>query len=565
MKIAVSKVFLKWQKANKSNKPLMGVIDKFLVQIHNASDIANVTPQPKAAGKNLRKVTGTVDEFTLNKSYRIYSRCVQLASGELCFYLSVVGVKGNTNQNDDILTALTMFDNIANEAWITWEPSAEQLQAYSVTNVHDTIVPVQNEADVVPAAAQKSKKPKGKKLDENGLTVKERKTLRRQQQKAEQQQRAQQQRNAKLKKVPETNSTPDTTDAAVTHVAEEILAHAPKQSEKNMSKEQKKAQKIKDTVIAALHKAEQLDQALADMLAAGCDEVTKSKIKEVQQEIQAVRKCYDNAIKAVLAAEKATSDAGRGRLMLLAKSAKGSVQRHISRAWSAYVAIQNMIEEDKLMNPNTDAQSVHTDAPAEKLHNNSAEAPVKKLQNNPEEVLAEKLHNNPTEAPVDKLHNSHADAPVEKLQNNPEEVLAEKLHNNPAEATADKLHNNPADASVPSIDVFDDNGSDNDTINDNIVEEDTHLINGTQGVSTTTLNGAPINKSNPIIDEPDFQHVTDIQYELDVIEHDIKIKQSQIAIAKQIIAIEESNIALEELAKQKLRLLRMKQMRSLQK
>lgn len=193
MRIVVSKAYLKWKKANKSERAA-DVIDKFMCRVFNAADITNVAPQPKSAGTNLRKMPGVVDEFTLNWQYRVYAKCVELTPGQVSFCLAGVGVKGNTNQNEDILSALSIFDKVSDVEWVEWQPSADQI----VADVANDMAPVDDAAaPVVPAIKKQSAKKKGKPLDENGLTVAERKALRRQQEQEEQKKRQAEAQRAK--------------------------------------------------------------------------------------------------------------------------------------------------------------------------------------------------------------------------------------------------------------------------------------------------------------------------------------------------------------------------------
>ncbi len=175
MKIVVSNTYQKWAKANFGNAET--AIEKFLLRVFNSDNIANVTPTPKSVGNNLRKVPGVVDEFTLNRKYRLYSKCLEFKPGTVAFYLATVGSKGVTNQNDDILKALSLFDDVNATEWENWEPSPKQIQVPDVQESQ----PVENApqaSSAVAASEQKSaSKKKGKPVDENGLTVAERKAL----------------------------------------------------------------------------------------------------------------------------------------------------------------------------------------------------------------------------------------------------------------------------------------------------------------------------------------------------------------------------------------------------
>lgn len=214
MRIVVSKAYLKWKKANKSERAA-DVIDKFMCRVFNAADITNVAPQPKSAGTNLRKIPGVVDEFTLNWQYRVYAKCVELTPGQVSFCLAGVGVKGNTNQNEDILSALSIFDNVSDVEWVEWQPSADLI----VADVANDMAPVDDAvAPVAPATKKQSAKKKGKPLDENGLTVAERKALRRQQEQEEQKKR--QAAAQRAKQLAAQNAAPDAVPVAAVPVAD---------------------------------------------------------------------------------------------------------------------------------------------------------------------------------------------------------------------------------------------------------------------------------------------------------------------------------------------------------
>ena len=215
MKVFVSDFYLKWRKSNK-NVRAAGAIDKFLSRVFAADDPTEVSPKPKAAGNNLRKTTGVVNEFTLNYHYRAYGKYT-LYKDELCFRLATFGDKGNTNQHDDILTALDIFDNTDAVKWESWEPSAEQIEADLAT---DETPEVCNNISIPEEPAQPAKTKKGKPLDENGLTVAERKALRKKQQQEDQQQRKKEKQRVKqLKKCDE--ATDITTESIVSDIVSE--------------------------------------------------------------------------------------------------------------------------------------------------------------------------------------------------------------------------------------------------------------------------------------------------------------------------------------------------------
>ena len=191
MKIVVSKAYLKWNDANKTNRA-SDAIEKFLLRVFKAADSTQVAPLPKAVGGNLRKQTGTVNEFTLNKKYRVYSKYVELTQGEPSFCLATVGVKGVSNQHEDILKALSLFDDITAIEWVEWTPCAEQME--QMEQMEDTAaaaeIAVENDDEPIrEPIKQPTAKKKGKPLDENGLTVAERKALRKKQQQEEQKKR----------------------------------------------------------------------------------------------------------------------------------------------------------------------------------------------------------------------------------------------------------------------------------------------------------------------------------------------------------------------------------------
>lgn len=177
MRIVVSKAYLKWRKANKSNM-VLGVIDKFLMRVAIAPDASCIVPQPKAVGNNLRKEPGVVDEFSLAKEYRIYSKCLELTPGVMTFCLAVVGSKGEKTQKNDILTALGMVDNVNAVDWEVWNPIMDPVPTLLVSESVESVpaAPEKGTSDV------KVKKSKGKPVDENGLTVAERKALRKKEQ-----------------------------------------------------------------------------------------------------------------------------------------------------------------------------------------------------------------------------------------------------------------------------------------------------------------------------------------------------------------------------------------------
>ena len=181
MKILVSKTYLDWKAENKNDRAAKA-FDTFLLRVFGAANSAEITPQPKAAGNNLRKMTGTVNEFTLSRKFRVYSRYIEAPNGEVCFYLATVGVKGVTDQHDDIMTALGIFDDVAAQKWEQWSPSPEQLE--SVLGADKTSVDNGGVGDADEKSSAKAVKPRktGKPVDENGLTPAERKAILRQQQ-----------------------------------------------------------------------------------------------------------------------------------------------------------------------------------------------------------------------------------------------------------------------------------------------------------------------------------------------------------------------------------------------
>ncbi len=199
MKIVVSKVYQKWAKANRGNAE--SAIERFLLRVFNSADIASVTPQPKSVGNNLRKVPGVVDEFSLNNKYRVYSKCIEIEPGVVAFCLATVGAKGVTNQNEDILKALAMFDDVKATEWENWEPSPDQIQAFFEQDsqiIDDT--PQVASASAQPEQKTAGKKKKGKPVDENGLTCAERKALRKKEQQEEARKRKQEREAAEQKR-----------------------------------------------------------------------------------------------------------------------------------------------------------------------------------------------------------------------------------------------------------------------------------------------------------------------------------------------------------------------------
>ncbi|MBD5391836.1 hypothetical protein HDR66_03450 [bacterium] len=193
MKIIVSNTYLEWKKENKNTRAA-SVIDKFLCRVFTANDITQVSPKPKSVGNNLRKTTGTVNEYTLSKKFRVYARYAKLNTGDTAFCLASVGVKGVTDQNNDIITSLIIFDNMDGLKWAEWQPSAEQLAEFAGKQADDD-EPDDDEPTAPVETKQPTPKKKGKPLDENGMTVAERKALQKKQKQEEQRKR-----NAEKKK-----------------------------------------------------------------------------------------------------------------------------------------------------------------------------------------------------------------------------------------------------------------------------------------------------------------------------------------------------------------------------
>lgn len=221
MRIVVSKAYQKWKKTNKSNR-VSDVVDKFLGRVAVATDTTQILPQPKTVGNNLRKSTGTVNEFTLTRQIRVYSKYVELTPGVVSFCLATVGIKGNTNQHEDILASLAIFDNVDATEWEELQMSDTPSNAMpdATPDVDDSHVDepgadVPDSGDVMPAP----KKKKGKPVDENGLTAAERKALRKKQKQEEEQKKRMEERK-KFKQIetqnvaPVADAAPKQTDAA---------------------------------------------------------------------------------------------------------------------------------------------------------------------------------------------------------------------------------------------------------------------------------------------------------------------------------------------------------------
>ncbi|MCM1294023.1 MAG: hypothetical protein NC311_00470 [Muribaculaceae bacterium] len=491
MQIVVSKMFLKWQKTNKSNKPLMDVIDRFLLSVYNATDITNVTPQPKAAGKNLRKMPETVDEFTLNKSYRIYSKCLELEPGVMSFCLATIGIKGKTNQNDDILAALNMFDDVANEKWTVWQPAASQLLVLdtadlSDTATHDTVTDVES-------ATREPKKKKGKPLDENGLTVAQRKAQRKQQEAQKRQAAARQ--TAKQKQVTGAQTQPDASDADVARVAQEILAHAPQQLDKqDLSPDEQDAQKAIHTVTTALARARDLETFANEILASSSNPDIKKHAKKILDAVRAVNQGHTRTINAATAVAKNTNVAARQRALMVATSAARSVQQHMSAANVAYTAIQNIMTEIQATTTHVDPGVTSTQT-------------------------------------------------VTETKSDDDTVVS-------------------VDSKTTQTDVIPDASA----TGDDIAPDEIRVINAsTAAAPAVVLNGIPQNELEPITGDVNFEPITDIQYELALIEHNMNIERSRIIIAQQMITAEQSKIALEEMDIKKLQLLHRQKMQNMQK
>ncbi len=219
MKIVTSKAYQKWAKANRGNAEM--AVEKFLFRVFNSPDIANVTPQPKSVGNNLRKDTGVVDEFSLNR-YRIYSKCIEIEPGCPVFYLAMVGTKGITNQNDDILKALAIFDDITSTEWDNWQPSQEQIQLLPEQKSEVNNDVPSSTGTSVASEPKKASKKKGKPVDENGLTVAERKALRKKEQEEERKRKKEQQESKKRKQEEEKKSRDAATQDEQIKVAPEI-------------------------------------------------------------------------------------------------------------------------------------------------------------------------------------------------------------------------------------------------------------------------------------------------------------------------------------------------------
>ena len=181
MKVLLSKNFLKWESANKNDR-MADAIDKFLLRVFRADDAAQVLPTPKSVGKDLRKMPGSVNKYDLNYHYRAYGKYVNF-NGELSFCLATVGDKGSGMQINDILTALSIFDDVDAAEWKEWEPSQEQLAADLTVNATPTDHDCDDDKPMPAAAEAKPAKKKGKPLDENGLTVAERKKKQQEEQK----------------------------------------------------------------------------------------------------------------------------------------------------------------------------------------------------------------------------------------------------------------------------------------------------------------------------------------------------------------------------------------------
>lgn len=234
MKVLVNKSYKKWKKTHKGNAFVLGAVESFLLRIFNTSDIKNITPQPKSVGTNLRKEPGGVYEFALSKRYRVYARCVELEPGVTSFCLAQIGSKGTKKQDEDILSSLAIFDDMSASEWDEWEPSSEQKKEYLAKQSEI----VSGDVAAMPVPKQKNKKQKGKPVDENGLTVAERKALRKKEQEelrrkqqlaAEQKRRAEAEKQQQQKVASEsqmadniankTDDTPETVAAPVVPVA----------------------------------------------------------------------------------------------------------------------------------------------------------------------------------------------------------------------------------------------------------------------------------------------------------------------------------------------------------
>lgn len=249
MKIVVSKAYTKWKNANKSDRT-SDAVDRFLCRVFQAADITQVAPQPKAVGGNLRKMPGTVNEFTLARNYRVYSKCVELTPGEFSFCLATVGTKGRTNQNEDILMALSIFDDMEIAGWKSWTPTAEQIASYSVAD--EAPVASDNVTETVPAKPKKqNNKKKGKPLDENGLTVAERKALRKKQQQEEINKRRQEAQKAKQAQMAEAVAKTNKADVTPAPVVDVIVPASVPVASDNVAPDTASAPVVVDVVPSA--------------------------------------------------------------------------------------------------------------------------------------------------------------------------------------------------------------------------------------------------------------------------------------------------------------------------
>lgn len=216
MKVYVSQAYLDWIDSRRSDKKAIKAFDRFLESIHNAKSVAEA-PKPRNRESCTTKsgIDGTVIAYEVARTYRLYADWITPFDGaNVAFYAAVAMSKSNEkSQGDDIGKAITMFKCFDSVKWILWEPSAQQpdtpveFKSDEVINVSDN-----------PVKDSKPKKQKGKPVDENGLTVAERKAIRKKEQEEKQKQQqleAEQKRLAKIAKA-EQNKTQENISEKVT-------------------------------------------------------------------------------------------------------------------------------------------------------------------------------------------------------------------------------------------------------------------------------------------------------------------------------------------------------------
>ena len=186
MKVYVSQTYLNWIDSRRSDKKAINAFDRFLKSVHNAKSAAEA-PKPKNRENCTTKggIDGTVSAYEIARKYRLYADLkVPTGDTDVAFYAATAMHKNNEkSQGDDIGVAITMFNSFNSAEWVLWEPSNTPVESNSDEEV-DTPDEVIEEAKPI--------KKKGKPVDANGLTVAERKALRKKEQEEKQRQQQQQ-------------------------------------------------------------------------------------------------------------------------------------------------------------------------------------------------------------------------------------------------------------------------------------------------------------------------------------------------------------------------------------